>query len=244
MPMKKIYSYNEDNKVKSLHIKRNVGLISTCELFKKREMAFIGISLGNSYYTVDRLKLILSAFSSTFKEVSILLVDDLAIHNYRAIGYPDDKIRRKIKKETNGTRNRINKVIKYVEDKNNVSNIKFYQWKDVEQFDGYHEALEDVKKIYENDCEFSSEVKQLTLNILGKHTDDNNTENFILNEGKWYILKELAFGLCASEFFKSSIFTCYYADFPLYRELLISNSRDSIYEHETLTYECAIDDAV
>jgi cyclo(L-tyrosyl-L-tyrosyl) synthase len=236
MPIEKIYSYEKDDKEMSLYLKKNVGLISSCKIYKEKELAFIGISLGNSYYTEDRLKLILSGFSEIFKNVAVLLADDLSIHNYRAIGYTEEKAKKKLKKEMKSTRNRILRTIKYVEEKSNKINIKFYQWKDVENSLAYSKALKNVEDKYNKDGTFSLGVQKLTLNILGKYTSDTNKEDFVIDEGKHYILKELAFGLCASEFFESSVLTCYYTDFPLYRNLLLSNSK--IDRHETLTYEC------
>ncbi|WP_294962989.1 tRNA-dependent cyclodipeptide synthase [Sulfurimonas sp.] len=235
MPIEKIYSYEKEDKAMSLYLKKNVGLISSCKIYKEKELAFIGISLGNSYYTEDRLKLILSGFSSIFKNVAVLLADDLSIHNYRAIGYTEEKANKKLKKEMKSTRSRILKTIKYVEEKSNKTNIKFYQWKDVEQSLAYSKAFKSVEEKYNNDENFLHGVQKLTLNVLKKYTSDTQ-EEFVIDEGKYYILKELAFGLCASEFFKSSVLSCSYSDFPIYRDLLLSDSQ--IDRHETLTYEC------
>ena len=98
--MKFLYTNDSQDCKMSLYVKKEESPIETCDLYKNKELALIGVSLGNSYFSECRLKLIISGFSENFKNVVVLLVDDLSFHNYKAMGYDDDKAKKKVKKKS------------------------------------------------------------------------------------------------------------------------------------------------
>lgn len=238
MPIKKIYSSFQETEELSLYLKKIEEPISSCKIFKEKKMAMIGISMGNSYFSEDRLRFILSGFCSNFENVAVLLVDDLAIHNYRAMGYTEKKAKKKIRVNSNHTSNRIKKVIKGIEEKNCKKNIRFCQWGEVEEFTQYQQSVKLITEYYYNDNDFSSEINQATLKVMNEYISDTQTEGNVIEEAKWYLLKELAFIHCASEFFKSTLLTCYYTDFPLLRNILENDFMGIRDDHTMAIYEC------
>ena len=64
------------------------------------------------------------------------------------------------------------------------------------------------------------------------------SESFSLDEAKWYLLKELAFIRCASDFFESSLVSGYYVDFPLFRSELLTNIMEEPNKISFVIYEC------
>ena len=236
--MEKIYSHHENGQTKSLYVKTVKEPISSCQIYNEKKMMLTGISLGNSYFNEDRLRVILSGFSSQFEKVAVLLVDDLAIHNYRARGYEEKRAKRKIKEDSNHTRNRIKKVIGEVEEKLGRNNIQFYQWKDIELFSQYHQSLEVITEYYKNDDEFAQEINQATLHVMDNYISAAQTKDSVLNEAKWYLLKEFAFINCASHFFESSLVSGYYADFPIFRNRLLPKIMKEPDQLCFVIYEC------
>ncbi|PHS58280.1 MAG: hypothetical protein COB17_03400 [Sulfurimonas sp.] len=235
--MKMLHSHEYAGQKMSLHVKKAESDIDRCELYQKKELALIGISLGNSYFNEKRLKLIISGFAKNFKKVAILLADDLAMHNYLAVGYSESKARKKIKKNSNFATNRINKII---EDLGDGYDVKFYKWKDIESFSKFKDSLKLIETIYESDNEFSKEINNLTLKVIRSYTSNELNEIEVINEAKWYLLKELAFADCASDFFNSSLLTCYYTDISIYRKILNNEFKglDKQINHDYLIYEC------
>jgi cyclo(L-tyrosyl-L-tyrosyl) synthase len=237
MSIQKIYSYIEADKTVSLYVKKIDEPISTCEIFQEKKMMLVGISMGNSYFNDDRLRVILSGFSLAFEKVAVLLVDDLAVHNYRAMGYEEKKILHKISSHSRHLTNKIKKNIHEVEEKYHKNNIIFYQWKDIEVFPQYHKSVDVITEYYNNNNEFADEINQVTLKVMDSYISDAQDGSFVLDEAKWYLLKELAFIHCASDFFGSSLVTGYYIDFPLYRNLLSSNIMNEPNKHVFISYE-------
>ena len=94
--------------------------------------------------------------------------------------------------------------------------------------------------MYENDDKFFSEINSETLKIMNNFISEKYNEDEVLKEAKWYLLKELAFAYCASDFFNSSVLTCYYMDFSLYRNILKNKytGLEQESQHDILIYEC------
>lgn len=242
MQVKKIYSHHENARKQSLYVKKSDKPIDTCEIFNQKDLILIGISLGNSYFNEQRIRLILSGFCLKFKRIAVLLADELTIHNYRAVGYDEEKIQKKIRSESNHSRNRLKRVIDEVEAKFNRKNIEFYQWRDVESFSKYHDSLSVVNDHYNNENLFAHDVNQFVLKIINSNSSDCEAKNLMLDEAKWYLLKEIAFLHCASAFFGSSFVSGYYTDFPLFENQVFKNLIRRSNQISFVIYECREDD--
>jgi len=241
--MSKVNLYQSiiNGKEMSLSVSQHHSEISQCEMFNSKEFAFIGISLGNSYFSEERLELILKSFSMNFKRVVILLVDKLSMHNYRAIGYDEQKIKKKVKANSHRAINRISRAIEKTKSVSKKENIEFYQWSDVEAFDAYHDALEKITQLYETYDQFKDTITEITKEVIEKYLHEQFNETF-LNESKWYFLKELAFGSCINDFFhEENVLNCYYQDFKFYREFFENDyiEQDSSKKQEFLIYHCS-----
>jgi len=236
MPVIEMYRKHEDVKKDSIQVKKFDSKITSCNLYKEKKLAMIGISLGNSYFSEEKLKLILTGFSENFENVAVLLADEIAIHNFKTKGYSEDKAKQKIHKCSNNTSNKINRVIEEI----GSNNIRLYTWAEIEEFNLYQKSLKDITKLYNNNISFSREVRKKIYEKIKGNLDSQDDKEDIIDEAKWYLLKELAFALCASEFFNSPLLTCYYTDFALYREILNNKYHNGTEceKHDTLIYEC------
>lgn len=213
-----LYENSIKDKQMSLVVSKYNSKISECELFGNKEFILIGVSLGNSYFSEERLELIIRGFSKSFQRVAILLVDDLAKHNFKAMGYDEKKIKKKIKNSANHTSNRIKGVIDRTNNLYKKNNIKFYKWSYVESFEAYHNSLEDVAQLYKSDALFRQNIFNTTSNVIKKYLNSELIQESV-EEAKWYFLKELAFGCSINQIFKEEkVLTSYYEDFKFYRE--------------------------
>lgn len=234
MPIQKIYTHNQDSKTASLYVKKSDGHLDSCAVFQKKETLLLGISMGNSYFTKERLHLIILGFSSLFENVVVLLADALAVHNYRIMGYPENKIKRKLRENSNHARNKIQKTIHEIKQEHHKENITFYQWQDVESFTPYHQSLQKVSNLYDQDPIFAQEINQIVLHVMQQHISDKMSHLNVINEAKWYFLKELAFIHSSADFFNSSVVSAYYHDFPLFNRTIM----DELERVSFITYEC------
>jgi len=236
-----LYKSTINDKVMSLSVSKYHSDINECKIFNTKKFAFIGISLGNSFFNRERLELIIKAFSTNFQRVAILLVDELSIHNYRAMGYNDKKIKKKLKTNTNVAVNRINEAINKTNTIYKKDNIEFYKWADIEKFNGYHNALEQVIHLYETNCEFKTLLNQTTQEVIEKYLHEEFNDAF-LEESKWYFLKEIAFVYCINDFFdEESVVNCYYQDFKFSREFVKNNyiETDNSKKQDFIIYHCS-----
>jgi tRNA-dependent cyclodipeptide synthase len=235
-----LYNPTVQEHSKPFYVSQHNTPISQCKMFNAKEFAFIGISLGNSYFSEKRLEQIFESFGATFKRVAVLLVDKLAVHNYRALGYTEQKIHQKMRKNINVAINRVTRAMERAQSVNSNNNIKFYRWSDVEEFSPYHDALEKVTHLYETQLEFQNSLNETTQSVIEKYLHEKFEHRF-LEEAKWYFLKEVAFGSCINEFFdEESVLNCYYHDFKFYREFFEKDymQLDSLKRQNFITYRC------
>lgn len=237
-----LYKNIINGKQMSLSVSKYKKEIRDCTIFKGKEFAFIGISLGNSYFKEDRLELIFRAFSKNFRRVAILLVDELSIHNYKAMGYSKKKIKKKLRQNSNVARNRILRCMDNTNEIYSKDNIEFYKWNDIEKSHLYKNKLSEITKLYENNIDFKNKINDVTKDVIEKYLKEKSTE-FFISESKWYFLKEISFGCCINDFFsENEILNCYYQDFRFYREFfeseLIPSSKFK--KQDFLIYNCLL----
>lgn len=226
----------------SLDVSKFDSNINECEMFNAKEFVLIGISLGNSFFNEERLELIIRGFSTNFRRVAVLLVDKLSEHNYRAMGYSEAKIEKKVRRNGNLTINRITRAIERTNEIYSKNNIELYRWSDIEAFDGYDEALEKVIQIYEKNGKFHDTIYETTRSVIEQYLQKQYEDAFF-EEAKWYFLKEVAMGCCVHDFFnESSVLTCYYQDFRFYREFFENQKYikidTGVNAQELLIYHC------
>ncbi|MEM7065224.1 MAG: tRNA-dependent cyclodipeptide synthase [Cyanobacteria bacterium P01_B01_bin.77] len=206
-------------------------------VFEKKRLALIGISLNNSYFTESKLTTILTGFSHHFEQVKVVLADSIAIHNYKALGYSNGKAQKKVKKHTNQMSNRIIRSMNCIKQEN----ISLIFWQEIEAFPGYADGLSKVCWLYENNSDFLADVHTTTIKVMNKHMTEPAQKWSILQEAKWYLLKELALAYCAPDFFSTSLLTCYYQDFPIYRKMLHGHYTGiPVKNHGFLAYEALV----
>ncbi|MEA2027434.1 MAG: tRNA-dependent cyclodipeptide synthase [Campylobacterota bacterium] len=236
-----LYNSRINDKEMSLSVSQYHSEINKSEMFNAKEFAFIGISLGNSYFSEERLELIFKAFSSNFKRVAVLLVDELSVHNYRVLGYDEKKTKKKLKANANRAINRMSRAMEKTNTLHQKNNIEFYRWSDVEQFDTYHDVLKKITHLYETNSEFKDTIVQITKDVIEKYLHEQFCDAF-LDESKWYFLKEIAFGCCINEFFnEDKVLNCYYQDFKFYREFFETNYMkiDNSKKQDFIIYHCS-----
>ena len=245
-----LYSEFQNNQNLSLlvNIRNDESEDITRDIFEKRELAVVGMSLGNSYFNEERIRFILAGLSSHFKEVAVIITDGIAVHNFRAMGYDEQKAQSKVKKSANALVNKIKRSIATIETNTEIEpspvgdrlpKISLYRWNQLNDCPSYQQAFEDVQVLYQNHQGFSSAIHKTTFKVMEKYITASQTAQDVVEEAKWYLLKECAFFLAAPNFFRMPLLSSYYTDFPICRQLLSGyyTGKQST-NHGFMTYQC------
>jgi cyclo(L-tyrosyl-L-tyrosyl) synthase len=76
-------------------------------VYEEGEHVVVGVSPGNSYFGVELLTGLLRWLTGEFRRVDAVVPDAAVIHTYLALGYPQEKARKKAHAETSVLRNRV-----------------------------------------------------------------------------------------------------------------------------------------
>lgn len=181
------------------------------------------MSAGNSYFSESAIKNILSHTVKNYSKSIITSPDKPAEHNFRALGYPENKVRRKAKLNANLLKNRAQRVIEELG--NNVAeSIILFDWNNkLEENEFYKEAHNEVLALYSKNEAFTKDVRETTLDVLinklgsGKISDPENA----IDEALQYLLKELAFVIASPRLFEAKRVTyIYHKNWEVYEKLI------------------------
>tara|TARA_Y100000310_G_C20447724_1_gene699222 strand:+ start:76 stop:696 length:621 start_codon:yes stop_codon:yes gene_type:complete len=164
------------------------------------EIAIIWMSAGNSYFDEKTVKKLLEYASKNFERIVVISPDKPAEHNFRALGYPENKVRRKAKLNANLLINRIKRILNSRGDK---SKFKIVDWEsEIMNNKHYISELNQMKKLYINNLNFRKTVKETTLEFLNNKI--NNYPRKSLDEASLYLIEELSFVLASPKIYGSN----------------------------------------
>ena len=171
-----------------MKIKRIIG--ATIEEIKDKKFnIWIGISLGNRYFTKSRIKAyILWALGYTKKDIVIVIADSLHIVNFEILkNYSKEIARERAEKVGKDIKNSVQRIV-YSLSKEDQKRLRILNWKEATNFKTYKEAERIVFNLFKNDSEFRKRILQVVRKQLGKHAPEDNKKIERLAE---YVLKEL-----------------------------------------------------
>lgn len=163
-----------------------------------KELAIVGMSPGNSYFKQEIIEKLLRFAVSKFSKVRILIADKPAEHTYEAIGYPKNKAQRKARLGSNRFENCSKRSISKIKEENYLVDVDLIDWEAEVSLNKYFlKEYSKIKEMYEKNMIFRYDIRETTRGVLvGKLKEGLNIEEAI-DEGVYYLLKELAF-LCVS----------------------------------------------
>lgn len=157
------------------------------EVSLKKFNIFIGISLGNKFFSKRNLKEYISwALENTCKEVVILIADDLHAINYSVLnGLEEKEALEKVRKLGDEIERMLKKIIL---DIGNNKNVQILHWRDILSKE-YSEKVDVTYKEFKDNLEF----REAVLSISNEFVE---ARNISLSEGEeirlaGYILNEL-----------------------------------------------------
>ncbi len=186
-------------------------------LYKKGNQYFgkssilVGISPGNGYFSEKNMISILSGLCKLSPFVYILVPGEIHIHNFLGIGYTADMARKKAKKDTNQTNNRLARVVDIMQSELCISNFKIIDWSsEIEVNTRYQNNLCLILKEYDNNKEFQLSVNVMTYRYLTSRAKCRTINKLNVSEGVLYYLKELALFSAFINIFGEKVIIAYY----------------------------------
>ena len=113
-----------------------------------RELALIWMSAGNSYFDKKTIGKLLKFADKNFPKIIILSPDKPAEHTFKALGYQDNKAKRKAKLNANLLINRAKRELQKIKNKDKFS---FINWENDVLGNSEYDVLSTLK------CRVSSE---------------------------------------------------------------------------------------
>lgn len=177
------------------------------------------MSAGNSYFTEGRIENLIGFALNKFDEVLVMAPDEPAEHTYRALGYEDNKAKRKARLNASLLQNRARRVIESL-DEDQKNKIKVVDWIDeVLPNKLYQGELEHISELYRCDKSFSRNALQATKEVLDKKSDNVKEESY--SEAVFYLLKEIAFIIASKDIYNAtSINYIYHKPWGIYQKLI------------------------
>lgn len=153
----------------------------------------VGMSIGNSYFSEANIEEILKIVMEKYGRTVILIPDIPAISTFVALGYPENRARKKVSQASNTIKNKVHRVISRLELKE--EKIWFVNWnEEIEPNEIYKNEYRKITDLYSTKNLFQKDIQNATEKVL---LSNNREKPFdmdqAVNIGIEYILAEFAF---------------------------------------------------
>lgn len=193
---------------------------NTKEIFKLREHALIGISPFNSYFTYENIEKLILWGLKNFKEIGVFIPDEISAFTFRALGYPETRIKVKVKKQDLYLKNKILKVFNKVGfSKEEIDSKVFYLSKIKATNKAYLEVYEICLKLFEDNIIFRDACVAVSRSVLSKTIKGENS-NPAMEIGVQYFLAELPIFLDTPGILGISSSSFVYKEIPEFLEIV------------------------
>ncbi|KAL9967375.1 hypothetical protein ACROYT_G025584 [Oculina patagonica] len=195
-------------------------------------VVLFGMSPGNPYFKSRVIEDYVEYLGKEQRRIIVVVPQQPAEHTYRALGSKDAV--KRAKKNSSQLKSHCRRAIEKV-GKSEAMAGDFYMldWtREVDTHKAYIEALDFVIKFYKNNSNFRLDVVKSTAKVLGKdatssdesesETSDSELEvDENIQEGVYYLLKELAFIISSKEIFRTdSVAVIYHRSWPVYEKFV------------------------
>ncbi|MDO8563910.1 MAG: tRNA-dependent cyclodipeptide synthase [Nanoarchaeota archaeon] len=203
-------------------VRKGIAYQNGQQIMDRRECGLIWMSAGNSYFSENVIRELILFAKDNFSTIIVAAPDIPAEHTYLALGYSESESKRKARLNANLLRNRAQRAIKQLEQENISSLLLVVDWsKDVEPNEFYQKAYKKVCQLYDENEFFKKDALLTTLQVLRKKINITEDMEKTLNEGVFYLLKELAFIIALPFLFNvNNVAYLYHRNWPIYEKFI------------------------
>lgn len=195
-------------------------------------VVLFGMSPGNPYFKSRVIEDYVQYLGKENRRIIVVVPQQPAEHTYRALGSKDAV--KRAKKNTSQLKSHCRRAIEKVSKTDEVAG-EFYMldWtREVDTNEAYIAALDFVITFYNSNSDFRIDVARSTAKVLGKdsassedseseYSDSELEEDERVQEGVYYLLKELAFIISSKEMFRTdNVAVIYHRTWPVYEKFV------------------------
>lgn len=191
------------------------------QLVQQRQFITMGISIGNGYFSRERLEVIIIGMASYFKEVLVIIPDLPTMHSYIALGYADFEAMSRVKKHRKDILRHYKKISEQAEQLLSKSNISFLQWNnEFFQKEIYQSAYNRAIEMYNQNGMFREAILRNTERYILARLEDRDVQQLggikkVVERSSGYLLEEMAFHEVCHLISNKPLLSSYYKEFEL-----------------------------
>ena len=199
------------------------------ELLNNKGFVISAMSIGNSYFSNEKIDELLPFLNKHFSQTKILIAKKISVHTYKALGYDEKKARQKTKLAGNRLKNSCIRTMQKIRTQGQQVNVDFVDWENEVEHDAeYEKQLEIIKELYNRHKRlkdvkksFYKDARDTTKNVLMAKLEDKKEIDRAIDEGVEYLLEELAFILAAPKIFNvTNVAYIYHREWPIFTKLI------------------------
>ncbi|CAH3164920.1 unnamed protein product [Porites lobata] len=194
-------------------------------------VVLFGMSPENPYFKSHVIEDYVQYLGKDERRIIVVVPQQPAEHTYRALGSKDAV--KRAKKNSSQLKSHCRRAIDKVSKTDDVPG-EFYMldWtSEVDKHEVYIAALDYIISFYKSNSYFRQDVARSTAKVLGKDSTSSESEsessdseledNESVQEGVYYLLKELAFIISSKEMFRTeSVAVIYHRSWPVYEKFV------------------------
>jgi cyclo(L-tyrosyl-L-tyrosyl) synthase len=186
--------------------------------FEAREHICIGISPFNSLFSEQYIGSLVKWSLEHFKSFHLFIPDEPTFYTLQALGYSELECRRKMKKQLNWLRNKLNKAL----EANGVNKTAQHilDWEILSKNKIFREQLDEVYALFDADQAFRDECVRASRWVLQNKMDEKDITDKILLKAVKYFLSEIPLFAATNEIVgtRTSLF-CYHQSIAFHEAL-------------------------
>lgn len=190
------------------------------DAFEKKEHICFGISPFNSLFSQEYLESLIDWAQAHFKSFHFFLPDEPTLHTLEALGYSIEDAKRKMKKQINWLKNKMQKAL---EAKNLNPKDHILDWKTLETNKSFKNELDSVYQLFDTDSEFRNICIESSRWVLqNKMEEDKITEECLLKAVKYFLAEIPIFAATNKIVGTETSLFCYHQSINFHEKLYLN----------------------
>lgn len=183
-------------------------------VWDSRRHVVLGVSPGNSYFNVDRLRVVIQWLKDEFEQIDVIVPDQALHHTFLALGYEQEKAAKKSRAETNVLRNRVLRAWDDVGGPRRQDGL--HRMSEIADDPTYVAALERCSRAVDADPVLRVTCEDMTRTVLAAKGLQDEPDATQIAEARKYLLAELPFFVSSGRLFDvESSLNFYHLPIPL-----------------------------
>lgn len=206
-------------------------------IYYPKKHAVIGISPFNGFFNEKNLKIIFTWAMSNFDDFLIFIPDSISTYTLEALGYPEDKANKKVKKQDNYLKNKALRTLSDLGVSKVDAENKIVCMTQLRENRSYQDKLNSYYTKYNEDQFFREGCLQKSKSILMDYMHEKDITDVRLDIAKFYFLFELPLFLNSTDLFEVSSSDFVYPTISPFLKSLYENEQMTSVGQGYLTYE-------